>query len=283
VEADTLMLSFVRRNQVLLSSFFCLFLSLYILVSAAKGRLRTDPIGPLLLAFMRPLQIGAEAMVIKLRDLPQRYSTFWSLASENEKLKKRVLELEAEKNRLLETEATNRRLDELLQFRGHLPSGSIAASVIGSSASTWFHSLILDKGSRDGVAKGMAVVSPLGAVGQVVAVASRSSKVLLLTDSNSGADVVTQRNRARGIVSGSLDNGAIMKYVKRSEDIKEGDRLITSGLDSVFPKGLLVGTITKVNKKNFGLFQYVEVTLAVDPSKIEEVLVVSADKSEFKD
>ena len=130
------MLSFVRRNQVLLSSFFCLFLSLYILVSAAKGRLRTDPIGPLLLAFMRPLQIGAEAMVIKLRDLPQRYSTFWSLASENEKLKKRVLELEAEKNRLLETEATNRRLDELLQFRGHLPSGSIAASVIGSSAST---------------------------------------------------------------------------------------------------------------------------------------------------
>jgi len=129
----------------------------------------------------------------------------------------------------------------------------------------------------------MAVVSPLGAVGQVVAVASRSSKVLLLTDSNSGADVVTQRNRARGIVSGSLDNGAIMKYVKRSEDIKEGDRLITSGLDSVFPKGLLVGTITKVNKKNFGLFQYVEVTLAVDPSKIEEVLVVSADKSEFKD
>ena len=127
------------------------------------------------------------------------------------------------------------------------------------------------------------MVSPLGAVGQVVAVASRSSKVLLLTDSNSGADVVTQRNRARGIVSGSLDNGAIMKYVKRSEDIKEGDRLITSGLDSVFPKGLLVGTITKVNKKNFGLFQYVEVTLAVDPSKIEEVLVVSADKSEFKD
>jgi rod shape-determining protein MreC len=124
----------------------------------------------------------------------------------------------------------------------------------------------------------MAVVSPLGVIGQVVAVTSRSAKVLLLTDPNSGVDAFVQRSRARGIVSGSLDYGPIMKYVKRSEDVKEGDRLITSGLDGVFPKGLLVGTITKVNKKNFGLFQYVEVALAVDPSEIEEVLVVSVNK-----
>ncbi len=277
------MLAFVRRNQVLLSSFFCVFLSLYILVSAAKGRLRTDPIGPLLLALMRPLQIAAQATVVKLRDLPQIYVTFWSLVSENEKLKQRVLQLETERSRLLESEATNHRLQELLQFRSQLPSGSITASVVASSASTWFRSLILDKGSSDGVLKGMGVVSPLGVIGQVVAVTSRSAKVLLLTDPNSGVDAFDQRSRARGIISGSLDYGPIMKYVKRSEDIKEGDRLITSGLDGVFPKGLLVGTITKVNKKNFGLFQYVGVTLAVDSSEIEEVLVVSADRGESKD
>ncbi|SRR5712692_595893 len=277
------MLTFVRRNQVLLSSFFCVFLSLYIVVSAAKGRLRTDPIGPLLMALMRPLQIGAQATVVKLRDLPQIYVTFWSLVSENEKLKQRVLQLEMERSRLLESEATNHRLQELLQFRSQLSSGSITASVVASSASTWFRSLILDKGSSDGVLKGMGVVSPLGVIGQVVAVTSRSAKVLLLTDPNSGVDAFDQRSRARGIISGSLDYGPIMKYVKRSEDIKEGDRLITSGLDGVFPKGLLVGTITKVNKKNFGLFQYVGVTLAVDSSEIEEVLVVSADRGESKD
>ena len=83
-----------------------------------------------------------------------------------------------------------------------------------------------------------------------------------------------QRSRARGIVAGSLESGPIMKYVKRSDDIKEGDRLVTSGLDGVFPKGLLIGAVSKVNKKSFGLFQYVEVTLAVDPARIEEVLVV---------
>lgn len=272
------MVAFFRKNQVLLSSFFCVFFSLYILVSAAKGRLRTDPIGPLLLALMRPLQIGAQATVVKLRDLPQTFVTFRSLVSENEKLQQRVLQLEAERSRLLEAEATNHRLQELLQFRPQVPSSSITASVIGSSASTWFRSLILDKGSSAGILKGMAVVSPLGVIGQVVAVTSRSAKVLLLTDPNSGVDAFVQRSRARGIVSGSLDYGPIMKYVKRSEDVKEGDRLITSGLDGVFPKGLLVGTITKVNKKNFGLFQYVEVALAVDPSEIEEVLVVSVNK-----
>jgi rod shape-determining protein MreC len=69
-----------------------------------------------------------------------------------------------------------------------------------------------------------------------------------------------------------------MKYVKRSEDVQEGDRLITSGLDGVFPKGLLVGTVVKVRKKSHGLFQYIGVALAADPSRIEEVLVVSAEE-----
>lgn len=277
------MLAFVRRNQVLLTSFFCLFFSLYILSAAARGRLRRDPIGPLLLELMRPLQIGAQATVTKLREIQQGYITLRRLASENERLKGRTLELEAERNRLLEAEATNRRLRELLEFRSQLPSGSLTAAVIANSASTWFHSFILNKGSADGVLQGMAVVSPVGVIGQVVAVTSNSSKVLLITDPHSGVDVFDQRSRARGIVSGSLESGPMMKYSKRSEDIQEGDRLITSGLDGIFPKGLLVGTVVKVRKKSFGLFQYVEVALAVDPSRLEEVLVVSAGGAQPKD
>jgi len=86
---------------------------------------------------------------------------------------------------------------------------------------------------------------------------------------------VIQRTRSRGIVSGSLENGLVLKYMKRSEDIQVGDRLITSGLDGVFPKGLMVGTVTHVNKQNLGLFQFVEVLPAVQPSRVEEVLVVA--------
>jgi len=271
------MLAFVRRNQVLLTSFLCVLLSLYILAAAARGRLQRDPIGPLLLGLMRPLQIGAQATVAKLKEIQHRYGTFRGLASENERLRGRITGLEAERNRLLEVEATSLRLRDLLELRSQLPAGSVTAAVIGNSASTWFHSFVLDKGSADGVLKGMAVVSLVGVVGQVVAVTSRSAKVLLMTDPHSGVDVIVQRSRARGIVSGSLDSAPILKYAKRSEDIQEGDRLITSGLDGIFPKGLLVGTITKVRKKTFGLFQYVEVALAVDPSRIEEVLVVSPE------
>ena len=271
------MLAFVRRNQVLLTSFLCVLFSLYILAAAARGRLQRDPIGPLLLGLMRPLQIGAQATVAKLKEIQHRYGTFRGLASENERLRGRITELEAERNRLLEVEATSLRLRDLLELRSQLPAGSVTAAVIGNSASTWFHSFVLDKGSADGVLKGMAVVSLVGVVGQVVAVTSRSAKVLLMTDPHSGVDVIVQRSRARGIVSGSLDSAPILKYAKRSEDIQEGDRLITSGLDGIFPKGLLVGTITKVRKKTFGLFQYVEVALAVDPSRIEEVLVVSPE------
>jgi rod shape-determining protein MreC len=136
---------------------------------------------------------------------------------------------------------------------------------------------MIDKGSSDGVRKGMAVVTPLGVVGQVVGVTSHAAKVLLLTDPNSGIDVLVQRTRSRGIVSGSLDSGTVLKYVKRSEDIQEGDRLITSGIDGIFPKGMMVGTVIKVRKQHLGLFQFIEVLPAVQTARIENVLVVAGD------
>ena len=128
----------------------------------------------------------------------------------------------------------------------------------------------------------MAVVTPLGVVGQVVAVTPRAAKVLLLTDPNSGIDVLVQRTRSRGIVSGSLENGIVLKYMKRSEDVQEGDRLITSGMDGVFPKGLMVGTVIKVLKQHIGLCQFVEVLPAVQTLRTENVLVVTADGGAVK-
>ena len=116
----------------------------------------------------------------------------------------------------------------------------------------------------------------------VVSVTGRTAKVLLLTDPNSGIDVLVQRTRSRGIVSGSLESGTVLKYMKRSEDVQEGDRLVTSGLDTVFPKGLLVGTVIKVRKQNRGLFQSVEVWPAVHAERVEEVLVVSAETAAAK-
>lgn len=271
------MLAFLRRNQILLSSCFCLILSLYLLAASARGQLKYDPVGSALLWLIRPLQIGAQAMSNWIKELGRSPVTLASLRSENEHLRRRLQDLEAERNRLLESAATNKRLQELLDFRSQVPSGSITAALIANTASTWFQSCLLNKGSTANVRKGMAVVTPLGVVGQVVSVTAYSAKVLLITDANSGVDVLVQRTRSRGIVSGALDGNIVMKYVKRSDDLQEGDRLITSGLDGVFPKGLLVGTIGKVRRQQAGLFQSVEVIPAVRASQVEEVLIVGTD------
>lgn len=271
------MFAFLQRNQVPLSSFCCLLLSIYILAAAARGQIKNEPLSGFLMWVMRPLQVASQGTVNWIKGFRENYDTLSGFKSENERLRKRVQALEVEKQKLLEAEATNQRLNQLLDFRSHLPSKPILASIIANSANNWFQSCQLDKGSADGIRKGMAVVTPLGVVGQVVAVTPRTAKVLLLTDPNSGVDVLVQRTRSRGIVSGSLENGTVLKYVKRSEDIQAGDRLITSGMDGVFPKGMMVGIVTKVRKQHLGLFQFIEVLPAVQSERVEEVLVVAGE------
>lgn len=278
------MLAFLRKNQTPLSSCFCLLLSLYILTVAARGQLKNEPLAAVLMWVLRPLEIAAQGTANWITGIRENYLTVSGFKTENEWLRKRIQTLEVERQRLLEAEATNLKLRQMLDFRSQLPSKPVTASIIANSASSWFQGCVLDKGSADGVRKDMAVVTPLGVVGKVVSVTPRSAKVILLTDANSGIDVLVQRTRSRGIVSGSLESGLVLKYMKRSEDIQPGDRLITSGLDGVFPKGLMVGTVIKVNKQHLGLFQFVEVLPAVQSSRAEEVLVVGvADGPAAKD
>jgi rod shape-determining protein MreC len=276
------MLAIFRKYQIPLSSCFCVVLSLYILTAAARGQLKHDPVGPVLLWLLRPFQIAAHSMTSWIKAMQESHVTVGGYKADNERLRNRILELEMERNRFLEAEATNQQLRQILDFRSQLPTESITASIIANSASNWFQSCSIDKGSADGVRKGMSVVTPLGVVGRVIDVAARSAKVLLLTDPNSGIDVMVQRTRARGIVSGSLENGTVLKYVKRTEDIQVGDRLITSGLDGVFLKGVMVGTISKVRKESLGLFQVIEVMPAVNPARTEIVLVVNSQGNQAR-
>jgi rod shape-determining protein MreC len=270
------MFVFLRKYQVPVSSCFCVFLSIYILTAAARGHLKSDPVGPALLWILRPLQLMSQTAIGWIKGVQESHLTLEGYKVENERLRQKIAELEKERNRLLEAEATNRRLQQLLEFRSQMPSSGITASIIAASASSWFKSCLLDKGSTDGLRRGMAVVTPLGALGRVIELFPQTAKVLLITDPNSGVDVIVQRTRARGIVSGSLENGPVMKYVKHSEDVQVGDRLVTSGLDGVFPRGMMVATVTTVRKQTAGLFQQIGVMPAVTLEGTEQVLVVSA-------
>jgi rod shape-determining protein MreC len=276
------MLEFVRRNRVLLSSGFFLLCSLGLLSANARQPGRIDPLGHVFLEVMAPFQRFTAGITGGTRGLWGRYVDLIGVQAENERLRTRLRELEARGTHQSETDLMNRRLKRLLALQKELPTRAVAAAVTARDASVWFQSLTLNKGQQDGVSSGMPVIAPEGVVGLISGASPHASRVILLTDPNSGIDVLVQRTRVRGIVSGLLEQGTILKYVKRSDDVRVGDRVVASGLDGVFPKGLPVGRVTKVSRKDRGLFLYAEVTPDADASRLEEVLVAMPTGAEMR-
>lgn len=271
------MLSLLRRYRVLLNSLLATLLGLYFVTTLAADHARRGPVTEFMLESAQPLRKSLYTLGSAVRHMQNKYIALRALWTENQSLRERIAMLESERNRLLEAEITNARLHQLLELKTHILRRSVAAKVISNSASAWFRTLTVDKGSADGLRKGMAAIAPRGVVGKVISVSDDTAKVMLLTDHNSGLDVITQRTRVRGIVAGSMDGNPIIKYMGRNEDVQPGDRIITSGLDGVFPKGLLVGTIDDVREDGDGLFQEVRLELAVNPSQIEEVLFIASE------
>jgi rod shape-determining protein MreC len=275
------MVEFFRRNRVLLSSGFFIFCSLAMLSANARHPGRLDPLGSAFLEVIAPLQRVVAAVTTRGHELWAGYVALIGVGRENGRLRGRLLELERAATRRRELELMNQRLKRLLALERRLPTRAVAAEVTGRDASAWFQSLTLNKGETDGLRTGMPVLAPEGVVGRISSTSVHAARVLLLTDPNSGVDVLVQRTRVRGIVSGLLEQGATLKYVQRAEDVRVGDRVVTSGLDGIFPKGMPVGRVTRVARKNGGLFLHAEVTLAADASRVEEVLVAPASGAEL--
>jgi rod shape-determining protein MreC len=191
----------------------------------------------------------------------------------------KVRSLELERQQLLSDRAEVERLRRLLAF-AELSSERryLGARVIGVRLGTVGRQLLtVDRGSEDGVERMMPVVIGEGVVGRVYEVAAHSADVLVVTDSNSSIAVRVDRTRARGNVRG-LGKPDLCKldYALRTEDVMEGDALVTSGTDGVFPRGLPVGKVTQLDRAKHGLFQDARVVPAVDVTRLEEVLVVTS-------
>jgi rod shape-determining protein MreC len=267
------MLEFVRRNGVVLTSGLLLLISLLLFSAGARTQRRIDPFGGVVLDGMRPLQSITATVIEAVAGTWRTYVALIGVNQENERLRRRIVELEQEAVRLAEVEQTDKRLEALLNLRSSLDGDVEVAQIIGRDPLPWFSTMTIDKGEADGVHKNAAVLSAFGVVGQIMATGRHSARVLLITDHNSGVDAVVQRSRARGIVEGALDSGCVMKYLKRGEDVEVGDRVVTSGLDGIFPKGIIVGDVTRVTRGNRGLLQVAEIKPAVPLDHIEEVLV----------
>ena len=196
------------------------------------------------------------------------------LRGENESLKREISELESKVTSYKEAYVENQRLRRLLDFKTVIRAETVPAQVIMHDLTGWFQTLMIDKGFRDGIAPDMPVVNDEGVIGRILDVSDRHSRVLLITDQGSSVDAIDQRNRVRGILSGKDANGCLLKYVRGNLDIKEGDLVITSGKDGIYPKGLRLGVVQAAYKDPVDLFQKIDVKPLVRMSGLEEVLII---------
>ena len=264
---------FRRYNLPIFIILFLLF-ALVLMSLRAKQRKGVDFFDALMMEICSPFQKGATFVIKTVQGTFQQYVFLINLEEENRRLKQKIAQLQEENYQMKEMRLANERLRELVQFREKNSSSMIGAEVIGQDPSSWFKSVTIDKGERDRVKKGMAVISPAGVIGQILKTAPHYAVVLLLTDYNSAIDSVVQRTRAKAIVEGKGENRCQLKYLLRADEVAVGDVVVTSGLGGNFPKGLMIGEVKKVDKKGHGVFQYAELVPSVDLTQLEEVFVI---------
>lgn len=192
---------------------------------------------------------------------------------ENEVLKTELSGAREIENRYQELALENARLKKLVNFTHSVPATYVAARVIARDPSPWFKTIMIDKGSDNGLEKGSPVMVSEGIVGQIIEVAGRFSRVLMITDRNSAVDALVQKTRVRGMVKGTNEDTCTFEFALRKDEIKAGEMIVSSGLDQVFPKGLQIGRVREVQKDRSQLFQDIIIETSVDFDKLEEVLV----------
>jgi rod shape-determining protein MreC len=193
--------------------------------------------------------------------------------AENRQLKDQIEQMRIEQVRLSEDAAQARRLQTLLAFKEQFISRTVAAQVIGSSGSDLSRIVYIDKGESAGIKRDMAVMTSDGIVGKVLLVYPSVSQVLLISDQSSGVGAILEKSRLQGVLRGTANGEVELERVMSDEQVAVGETVLTSGGDQIFPKGLPVGTVTKVaNGKD--LFLNIKIKPAANLSKLEEVLVL---------
>jgi rod shape-determining protein MreC len=193
---------------------------------------------------------------------------------ENTRLKAELSRVRKEEQQWREAILENSRLRELLSLKEKERRYVTAARVIARNMDQWSNTVVLDKGLSDGIEKDMIAVTNTGLVGKISGVSRSYSYLLFLSDINFSAAARLQDSRIEGVISGTGFRRCQLKYVPYEEEVKKGDIVITSGLDLLFPPGIPVGYVSKVNKKDIGMFQDIEVVPFADDAKIEFVAII---------
>lgn len=228
--------------------------------------------------FFSPVQSLLTNTVETVSETLNYYFFLVGVSRENERLLLEIDRLSQEKNELLEKNKYLERIEKLVGNIGKNQRTIITAKIIGRDATQWSKMVFIDKGTNHQVKENLVVMTDAGIVGHVIHVSTKTSKVLLITDSRSAVDSLFQETRGTGVTVGTGQDACKMKFVPIEANVSIGDRIVSSGLGGIFPKGLMVGVVVDVVKKRQDLFQNITVAPSADLSQMEEVAVVLAER-----
>ncbi|MFO0651383.1 MAG: rod shape-determining protein MreC [Polyangiales bacterium] len=276
-------MDFLKRYQAALLCVLALGIPFFLLRTTTRDpshydaldRFIMQPVGLLQSTFINRVAEGAA-------DLWMDYVYLVQVRRENDRLHSENLRLRADAARYRAEHDENRRLRRLLQLRVDTPGEVFAAEVIAKDTSPFFRvtRLAISTPDRTRIHAGMPVITYDGLVGQVSRTFGDYADVLLTVDSRSAVDVMIERTGARGIARGTGERdrySARVEYLQRTDDVRVGDVVVTSGLGCRFPAGLMVGRVASVTRREFGLYQEIEMSPAVNFSRLNEVLVVNSE------
>jgi rod shape-determining protein MreC len=245
-----------------------------LLISAQVNTKRGVPVlEALTFGTFAEVQRAATSGIASVRDVWSNYFALQEIRRENASLREEVSKLRVGLQQERALAEQTRTLQQLLDLRSATTLSTAAADVIAGGASPDFRTITIDKGTGDGIAPDMAVISPTGVVGRIVLPTPRAAKVQLLIDRDAAAGALVERSRAQGVLVGTGTDRMRLDHVPGTADIKIGDRVVTSGIEGIYPKGFAIGQIESFERRA-GEFSAVMIRPAVEFSNLETVLVV---------
>ena len=258
-------------------SLFC------IIFFAARGRFQAPVSSQAVSLVLSPFQQAVSWVANEVHYVTGAVWEIATLYEQNKMLRNEVEQLRGINLQANEALAENERLRKMIGYQQAAHQFDlVAARVIGRESDTWSRMIVIDRGTMNGIANDMPVVTPQGLVGRVVEAGPNSSKVQLILDPRSSVGTIVQRaeSRVTGIVQGDMDNPTMpqMVNIPKNADVVEGDVIVTSGFGGIYPKGIIVGLVSSLKNDDGGLLKIGVLESAVDFQKLEDVMVITASR-----
>ena len=226
-----------------------------------------------------PVQTSVQAVVSTIKNTWNSYINLIEVNEENKLLKQQLLNMEEKLNQHIENSVQFFRLRSQLLFAQKKARNEIFSEIIGESADNTHQIRLINRGSNQLLQRNYIVIRKEGLVGRIQSVSPYQSSVQLIIDHRSRVPALIQRNRVRGLIYGTHD-GMEMRQINQHAKIKIGDRVISSGLGNLYPKGILIGWVSGINREPHELFKTARLDSAVDFNQIEEVFAILPSKSD---